>query len=172
MGGGLKSKRLARGGTGFQSLMTTRLGYWKHVVPRTTVDNGPSEIPFSDNARPNDNHECHDEVASIGGKRNPRESEWRRSSLDINHCDRSDVASDQTLTSMLNRRCEKLPVNYRDSLLSADGRRCFEIDLLIGSPLSDIVRERFKIFSRRIFEIFESLWNSELLDFPWYQCKI
>lgn len=73
---------------------------------------------------------------------------------------------------MLNRRCEKLPVNYRDSLLSADGRRCFEIDLLIGSPLSDIVRERFKIFSRRIFEIFESLWNSELLDFPWYQCKI
>ena len=36
---------------------------------------------------------------------------------------------------MLNRRCEKLPVNYRDSLLSADGRRCFEIDLLIGSPL-------------------------------------
>lgn len=37
---------------------------------------------------------------------------------------------------MLNCRREKLSVNYRDSLLLADGRRCFEleIDLLIGSP--------------------------------------
>lgn len=75
---------------------------------------------------------------------------------------------------MLNRRCEKLPVNYRDSLLSADGRRCFEIDLLIGSPLYWILCAKdLKLFREEfyesLFEIFESLWNSELLDFP---CKI
>lgn len=77
---------------------------------------------------------------------------------------------------MLNRRCEKLPVNYRDSLLSADGRLCFEIDLLIGSPLYWILRAKdlklfLEEFYESLFEIFESLWNyyynSELLE-----CKI